>query len=335
MRHFKECFKMLSILVSIGICFSQVAKSEGGESKFSYVETDNIGHIILDIESNIPGRHLVKNQLNTLLELAVEEVDKSGVRQISDEKKRAVATFEAIARAIRTNGFQHKIGIYPHSLTEVLSSTSKLFDCDTGSFIFLSVAEKLNLPVSMVEVEVPSYSPSREFGDHNFVRWTLKDGNTVDWDPNDENQRHGDAQSSLYGFAWTKEQLIGYVFFARGLDWEKQGYFKKALDDYEQSIRLFPTWPKAKNNVAWLFASRSELQHLGREKEALTLAKEVVALHPTANNKDTLACAYALNGDFENAIEVQKSVVAANPHAPSFADNLRKMQSRKNCLIDS
>ncbi len=335
MKHFKECLKIFSVFVSISICFSQAVTSEGGESKFSYVEADNIGHIILDIESSIPGRHIVKNQLNSLLELAVEEVDKSGARQISDEKKRAVATFEAIARAIRTNGFQHKTGIYPHSLTEVLSSRSKLFDCDTGSFIYLSVADRLNLPVSMVEVEVPSYSPSREFGDHNFVRWTLKDGNTVDWDPNDENQRSGDARSNLYGFAWNKEQIIGYVFFSRGIDWEKQGEFENALADYQQSMRLFPTWPKAKNNVAWLFASRSELQHLGRELEALMLAKEVVALHPTANNKDTLACAYALNGDFVNAIKIQKSVVAANPHAPSFAENLRKMQSRKNCFIDS
>jgi hypothetical protein len=269
------------------------------------------------------------------MELAVNEVKKARAGEIADERKRARATFEVIARTLRAEGYRHRVGDYPHTLTAVLSSPSKLFDCDTGSFIFLSVAEVLNLPVSMVEVEVAGFGPARAFGDHNFVRWTLGDGSTVDWDPNDERERSGDKKTKLYGYAWSRDQLIGYLLFSRGLDWEKVPEFNKALADYESSLKLFPVWPKAKNNIAWLIASRKELQGLGREKEALALAQEVVAVHPTANNRDTLACAYALNGDFASAIRIQEKVVKENEEEPSFAANLRRMRQGKNCFVDN
>lgn len=294
----------------------------------------NIGYIILDIEREIPGRPDVKTALGTIIKLAVEAIKQSKVDEISDEREKAIAIFRAIASTLRFNGYHHKVGTYPESLTSVLSSPAKLFDCDTGTFIFLSVADELGLPVSMVEVEVADYDPSRAFGDHNFVRWTLKDGGTVDWDANDERLRRGDRQTSLYGYAWSKDQLLGYVLFARGLAWEKLNKFDRSLVDYDESIKSFPTWHKAKNNIAWLLSSRRELQTLGRQKEALTLAQEVVSVHPTPNNRDTLACAYALNGDFESAVRIQKKVVQDSPGAASFRENLERLERGKNCIVD-
>lgn len=322
----------LAALLFAGL--QQVVLSSDVANASSTVRPGNIGHSILDLESAVPGRSNVKVDLDRIIRNAVRDIERSGVDYIADERMRAAATFNVMARSIRNEGYSFSIGTYPHSFTEMLSSKSRFFDCDTGSFLFLSIADELNLPVSIVEVENPDYSPAREFGDHSFVRWTLPDGSTVDWDPNSESQRSGDEQSHLYGFAWSEEQLIGYVFFLRGLDWEKLGKFEKAVSDYEQSIERFPAWTKAKNNMAWLLASRSELQHLGRQEEALALAKEVVAANPVANNRDTLACTYALIGDFESAIKIQKTVVASNPDAPSFSDNLGKMLSGENCFVD-
>lgn len=292
----------------------------------------NIGHAILDIESAVPGRPDVKEALNHVVELAVAAVRTSRVDQIPEERDRAIAIFRSIATTLRSNGFHHRVGTYPDSLTSVLSSSERVFDCDTGSFIFLSVADELKIPVYMVEVEVDKYSPSRAFGDHNFVRWVLKDEDVVDWDPNDERPRTGDKKTSLYGYAWSREQLIGYVMFVRGLDWEKRKQFDKALADYEFSMKLFPQSPKAKNNIAWLLATKGELQHLGRQKEALRLAQEVVAAHPTPNNNDTLACAYAINGDFESALRIEERVVQENPSERSFKKNLKNIRRGISCM---
>ena len=69
-------------------------------------------------------------------------------------------------------------------------------DCDLGSFLYISVAEALNLPLKFVETK-----------NHNFVRWVFNDGKYLNWDVNvgsdftDDNYRHGKiiAVSSFEG----------------------------------------------------------------------------------------------------------------------------------------
>jgi hypothetical protein len=43
-------------------------------------------------------------------------------------------------------------------------SKRHIFDCDTGSFIFLTIAENLGAPVALVEI------PLAGNNDHNYVR---------------------------------------------------------------------------------------------------------------------------------------------------------------------
>lgn len=321
--------------IFINLNCAQAQERKDTSSVFSYSKSDNVGYVILDIEGEIPGQPSVKQELKRLIERVVKEVKTSGGNLLSDERARAIATFEAIAGAVKSMGFHHEPGTYPTSLTSVLSSGSKLFDCDTGSFIFLSIGDELALPMSMVEVEVPEYSPERAFGDHSFVRWTLTSGGTVDWDPNAERQRSGDIQKNLYGYAWNKDQLIGYSLFARGLAWEKGKEFVRAIADYEKSINLFPKYIKQKNNVAWLLSTRRELAYLGRKKDALALALEVVSVDRTPNSRDTLACAYALNEDFNKAVEIEENVVREIPHSKSFRENLEKFRNSKNCFYEN
>ena len=316
----------------------------GSEPQFRHLLPNNIGRVILDIEAGIPGRPNVGNQLDDLVGLAVDEIQRSSsTGQNLDEKQKAVHIFSAIARALKNANYRHQPGTYPKSLTSVLSSSDKLFDCDTGSFIFLAVADALRLPVSMVEVEVPDYSPAREFGDHNFVRWNLSDGDSVDWDPNSESLRIGDKKTEIYGYSWSRTQLKGYAFFVRGRAWEeyaqvekqdRRRYFENSLADYDQSVRLFSQYLKNKNNIAWLLSTRRELHYLDREKEALQLANEVISLNDTANSKDTLACAYALNQDFPAALQVQMQVIAQYPKVESFSTNFKNIKDGKNCIVD-
>lgn len=291
---------------------------------------DNIGQVVLELEGAIPGRSDARNILDELVANAIQDVENSGALDEPDEPQRARTTLRAIAASLRSNGFRHTYS-YPDTLTEALLSETKSFDCDTGSLIFLSVAEELDLPLSMVEVEAPGYSPTRAFGDHNFVRWTLTNGDRIDWDPNDEDFRSGDAETDLYGFAWTREELLGYAHYLRGIHWEKIDELDRAIADYERSIDLFPRYPKPKNNLAWIFSSRRELAGDNRSAEALALALEVVSLHPTTNNKDTLACAYALNDRFDEALRLQEEVVFEDPEEPAFQESLRKIRAGQKC----
>ena len=61
-------------------------------------------------------------------------------------------------------------------------SPRHVFDCDTASMIFLTVADALLTQASLVEITLPT-------GDqHNYVRWQLDEETKVDWDPNAQSQ---------------------------------------------------------------------------------------------------------------------------------------------------
>ncbi len=292
---------------------------------------DTIAHKVLALEAALPNRPNVEPELNYIIGEAVKAIGALQVDKIADEETRALATFQIIQDTLVHNGYYHQPGYYPSNLTDVLALPGHLFDCDTGSYIYISIAQRLDFPVAMVEIEVPGEPSGRGFGDHNFVRWTLSDGRKVDWDPNDQRRRWGDVEDGLYGYAWSENQLLGYVYFTRGIGWADITHHSEAIADYEQSIALFPEYPKARNNIAWLLSTKRELQSLGREADALAYAQEAVQLQPSPNQRDTLACAYAINGDFEKAVEVQLGVVRDEP-ADVFKRRLEMLQRDENCL---
>lgn len=297
--------------------------------KSSYAQNyQTIGHRILEIEAETLDTPDVATELNRLIFAAESKIKAENLIDIPDEEERAEKIFESITQTLRDNSYTHRPGIFPGTLSEVLSSPSRLFDCDTGSFIFLSVADVLDLPISMVEVESDG---SDLFTDHNFVRWTLANGNTVDWDPNGEYRRYWDQQTPLYGFAWSEAQLLGYVYYVRGISWGKKGDYLRAIEDYERAIVLFPEAAKARNNLSWDLSTKNSVQNLGRQSEALELALQAVELHPTPSHKDTLACAFAINNFFRKAIDVQSKIVQDDAD-PEFRKRLEKFKKKQNCL---
>ena len=310
---------------------SRVGIGQGHDENVQSSRT--IGHRILELEAEIPGAPSGgRPELDRLIQEAAKELSAQVMQRTGDDEARAVATFRTIAMVLRLNGYQHR-GTYPGALSAVLTATApeRSLDCDTGSFIYLSIADYLELPVRMVEVEVPGDPSGRGFGDHNFVRWDLGEGRYVDWDVNSERRRMGDVRNGPYGFAWTRAQLLGYVYFLRGISWREHERFRKAITDYERSIRLFPEWPKARNNLAWLLATVAEVQRLDRAEDALRLSREAVRLHPSPNYRDTLACTCALVGRFEEAIEIQTGVVA-DDNSPNYQQRLEKLRRSENCI---
>ncbi len=186
------------------------------------ITPNTIRHRILKIESKVPGSGNPTVELDRIVETAVNEIKSLQLGNISDEESRALRTFETIAKVLRQQGYRYNGRTHPQTLSEALGSRDKLIDCDTGSMIYLSIAERLQLPISMVEIEVPRYYQDRNLGDHNFVRWRLRDGSTVDWDTNDNYRRRKDLETELYGFSWTEDELLGYVYFVRGSTWGKK-----------------------------------------------------------------------------------------------------------------
>ncbi len=316
------------IKVIILMCLSLELVSVAANERSSNNKT--IGHKILYLESEVTGVAPNISELDEILYKIVAKIKDSKALRLENEETKAQRVFQIISKTLKTNNYSYR-GTNPTSLTEVFTSDEKSFDCDTGSFIYLSVADLLSLPMSMVEVEVGGNPEEREYSDHNFVRWKLKNGTQVDWDVNDENLRHGDTKTKQFGFGWNDDQLLGYIYFLRGVQWKKRHSFSNAIHDYRLSIKSFPEWAKVKNNLAWLYSTVEELQSKNSKREALELALTAVEMHSSVNNRDTLACAYAINGDFVKAIEVQSKVVD-DYDSISYRARLKKLRDNINCL---
>lgn len=295
-------------------------------------EVQTIGHQLLRLEAEVTNSTPPYSKLDEILDKVLADIESEDVLSIQDESERAKSFFKTVANTLRKNGYYHQY-TYPATLTEVFSSSPTLFDCDTGSFIYLSAANRLNLPIAMVEVEIGGNPGEREFGDHNFVRWKLRNGKEISWDVNGEYFRTNDIKTAQYGFSWNDDQLKGYVYFLRGIQWRKRNLFNEAIEDYKLSIKYFPLWAKARNNLAWLYSTVEDIQSDATKVEALELAIKVVELNPSVNNRDTLACVYAINGNFSEATRIQSKVVEED-NSVSFKNRLLKFEKKINCLGD-
>lgn len=91
--------------------------------------------------------------------------------------------------------------------------------------------------------------------------------------------------------------------FAAGEEAFKRGLYPEGVSEYEKSRQFGNAY--AANQLAWHFATcKDPAQHNG--KRALELALEATKLNPqNAGVFDTLAAAYARNGQFEQAVSTQ------------------------------
>jgi tetratricopeptide (TPR) repeat protein len=98
------------------------------------------------------------------------------------------------------------------------------------------------------------------------------------------------------------------AFNNRGFVWVKTGNLPKALDDFTRAIVLEPFFLDAYNSKAWILATSSDDRYRNG-KEALALAQKAVAIADNVDSLDTLAAAYAANGQFVEAVAIQRRTI--------------------------
>lgn len=91
------------------------------------------------------------------------------------------------------------------------------------------------------------------------------------------------------------------------------GKIEEAFEDYKKSVTLDPMYSWAVNNLAWLYTT-CENEKLRDLKKGLELAQKAVLMDKKPEYLDTLACAYAENGNFDQAEKTMWEASALKPN---------------------
>lgn len=291
-----------------------------------------IGHEVLMEESEVC---FVSDSTFELLDSLIE-MGRQRYKQASSgdaDWKGGVHFFETMGQVLVDAGFQ--LYIPTETLGDALANRQldgdgkHIADCDTGSLLYMSTAEVLGLPVSMVEIKLRSGSG------HNYLRWLPPTGQTIDWDTNGRVQcTTPPNQPAWQGRTMSRVEVLGYTRGLRGLLQQKAGRNAEAATDYRVAAKMYPQSPWAPNNLAWLLATRAQFDDPAEASEAVDNALRAVSIETDANSLDTLGCAHARKGDFVSAIAAAKDAISLAPANEVFKQRLRSFEASppKNCV---
>ncbi len=132
-----------------------------------------------------------------------------------------------------------------------------------------------------------------------------------------------------YNQAIRLDPKLSWAYNNRGLAWNEKKQYDRAMPDYVRAISLDSKNPGAYDSLAWLQATCPDPQYRNGKMafENASRAYELsrnVAVDLRAGAMDTLAAAYAENGDFEKAREWQVKAIDLTPDK----DKKREFQSR-------
>jgi len=273
-----------------------------------------IGFEILDSESEacfVPDQEY--RLLDDLIDSVLARTSYDTTIQAPEaQRQQAAAISKTISDVLENYHFQ--IFIDTETLSDALidrvdsnGSRVRIFDCDTGSLIFLTIAENLHVSVAMVEI------PLAGNNDHNYVRWLSNGESYFEWDLNRRSARS--TPSGLpwpYGKSMTRDEALAYSLSLRPKLWERRGRYDDAVHDYQTALMLYGG-ATGYNNFSWLIATRTVAGRMQLQKAALFAAEKAMGIYPKPNHRDTLACAYALMGDFERAFEEEGKAAEEQP----------------------
>jgi len=203
------------------------------------------------------------------------------------------------------------------------------FDCDTGSFVFLTVVENIGASASLVDITLPSGEG------HNYVQWKLrKSQGHLNWDLNQQ----GECQTppnlpGHEGVPLSRDAARGYALALRAELWKADHKYEAALEDFRSSMKLYSQGTIGYNNFAWLVATREFPDRREHLPAALDAANHLVAMNRIANYLDTLACVHALAGNFSEAVKLETEAVEKSGK-PSFKIRLAKFRQQLDCTGD-
>lgn len=290
-----------------------------------------LGYEVLALESEacfVPDEAL--RELDEIVDSAIGEAPfDPGLRGADAQRAQALRVSEAVSAILRRRRYECVINTY--SLGDALIDRGTrgcprhIFDCDIGSLIFLTVAENLGAPVSLVELR------PRDAMGHYYVRWPIDGGSSVNWDMNSERERASDASARVM----SRAEVIGYAYFLRARLWGRRCTHGLVVADYRQAISRDPEGVVAHNNLAWWVATHSIE---GRERlhdEALAGAMHAVQHVNGGNHLDTLACVHAMRREFSEAIEAERQALQRVPVAPparrTYQERLDRFALSQDC----
>ena len=184
-------------------------------------------------------------------------------------------------------------------------------DCDVAAYLYLAIAEVMGYPIHLVEIP-----------QHNFIRWEIGAGEFVDFETMDG----AESSDAYYVASWQIDiRYVGRGGLLRSMDLEQtlayhdvtvaiarswRGDIPRMIDAYRRSIARDDTHALALNDLAWFYAAAQQREWRDGA-EALRYALRAAALTGDGDKLDTLACAYAQNGQFDKAIETEQSAIEA------------------------
>lgn len=300
----------------------------------AYIHRHNgLGFEILDSESEAC---FVPDEEYKLLDSLIDQVQAkihydAAITDPTEWLKQARIISKVISDTLAENGFV--LYIPTDTLSDALlnrATTSQraryIFDCDTGSFIFLSISDSLNAPVSLVDVTLPSGVG------HNYVQWNLDDSHSMNWDVNGRAECLTPMNLPAFqGRPMSREQTMGYVLYLRAKMWSKRQVYDRAIADFRSAMRMYPEDPSSYNNFAWMVATKDIPARKRLVDDALNAALKATSIENIANYLDTLACTYALKGNFQQALKFENQALAKAPGNSDFSARLLLFNSSVNC----
>lgn len=182
-------------------------------------------------------------------------------------------------------------------------------DCDIASFLYLAMGELMGYPLSMVDMP-----------GHNFIRWKRPDGTFIDFETMDGRETNDDYYIAGWGIphsflgtpgvltTMTPAQLTAYEYFGVGLSYSWKHDYPRTIENYLKAISTDATLNDSANNLSWFYAVNPQIEWRDPEK-AVTYGKQSAAIFANGDTLDTLACAYALAGDFTSAIQTEQKAI--------------------------
>jgi tetratricopeptide (TPR) repeat protein len=107
----------------------------------------------------------------------------------------------------------------------------------------------------------------------------------------------------------------------------QQKLYADAINAFQQALRLAPDLAEAHNNLAWLYATCDDPKYRD-PRAALDHAQTAVSLTKWTQGDfvDTLAEARFVNGDYREAVEIQKKALALEPDNKELQEHMARYQ---------